>query len=198
MDILTIASVVLAPACASASPAASQRAAIVQEDEIRCAALEAAVDSLVPRRPGQRLALTDSTYPVRQSSVVTSYWNRLASVPGLDSTTWRSFVAQNQGRRPICAALPSGASLVFASDRVRRGLARDNPGDYWRAFYARFPETRGLTSVSGIGLSADVSQALLTLSHACGGLCGHHHIVLLERTSNGRWRIRYALLTMVS
>lgn len=165
-----------------------------------CAVVEAAVDSLIPRSVGLRLALADSTHPVRQAAVLADYWAALRKAPGLDSTTWASFVASNRARRPACAALPSGAEVVLVRDSDRQALraASGNPDAYWQTFYARFPRTRGLTTVSGVGLSADGRQALLALDHGCGGLCGHGHVLLLTRAPGGRWHVRHVRMTWVS
>jgi hypothetical protein len=58
--------------------------------------------------------------------------------------------------------------------------------EHWDAFFKRFGT--GMTHVSAIAFSTDNSWALLTVSHACGGLCGFGEFVLLQKT-NGAWRV---------
>jgi hypothetical protein len=91
--------------------------------------------------------------------------------------------------------------VVLVSDSTvsaLRASSGSNPDSYWRAFYTRFPQTRGLTVVSGIGVSADGRQALLSLTHTCGGLCGRGYMVLLERRDGGSWRVTRARLDWMS
>jgi hypothetical protein len=167
---------------------------------VACEAVEAAADSLILRRPGARLALAAATDPAQRGEVAAAYRDAVRQVPGLDSTTWASFVARNRAPAPVCGAFPSGAEVVLVPDSVPRALRAEagNPDGYWRAFYARYPRAAGLTSTSGVGVSADGRQALLTLGHGCGGRCGHGHVVLLERARGGRWRVRHARMTWIS
>ena len=189
---LALLASILLVACA-VTPEPDARVSFAATEQLRCHALEAAVDSLVPRRAAERLVLHDSTNAVtRPLSDQT-----LAAIPDLDPTTLSSFYATNSVRRPSCAMLPSGASVVLLTDSARKSLPR-NPIEYWSTFYAAFPQTTGITWTSGIGVSRDGDQALLRLAHGCGSLCGRGYIVLVVRSRDGQWRVRYAQLQWVS
>jgi hypothetical protein len=164
-----------------------------------CAAVAAALDSLVPRRAGYRLALADSTRPVPSFVLADSTAHALRRTPGLDPSTWASFAANNRARRPACTSLAAGDAVVVTDSTARalRGQ-RGGPNGYWDAFYARYPRTAGFTATSGVGVSRDGRQALLVVEHGCGALCGHGHVVLLGRGSDGVWRVRYARMTWAS
>lgn len=179
-------------ACA-VTPGRDARLSVAALESIRCHALEAAVDSLLPRRASERLVLHDSTNAV----VRPFYEQRLEAIPDLDPTTLSNFHAINSVRRRSCAMLPSGAPVVLITDSARKSFPR-NPVEYWSTFYAAFPQTTGITWTSGIGVSRDGDQAVLTLAHGCGSLCGRGYIVLVVRSREGRWRVRFAELQWIS
>lgn len=59
---------------------------------------------------------------------------------------------------------------------------------WWTEFYRRFPHSRGYLEFTKPTFSADGLDALVYVSHSCGGLCGTGWLVYLSRT-NGAWRI---------
>jgi hypothetical protein len=160
-----------------------------------CAAIAAALDSVVPRRADTRLALQESAaaLPAR------AYAELESSVPGLDPTTWAAFVARRRAPGPACGSLPNGRPVVLVPDSVLRALPSGDPEVYWAAFRRRYSGATGLTAVSAVGESADGRQALLVVNHGCGGLCGWGYVVLLGRGRPGdAWRVRYARMLWVS
>jgi len=177
--------------CAVGAQTPARLDAEAEAERMECEAVAQAVRSVVPRRPGVRYAMSDSTLPFREMSVVQDMRASLPGQAGLDPTTWRAFVEANRTRRPGCRTLSGETPVVLVSDSDVRALRAEtsDPDAYWRAFHARFPETAGLTTTSGVGLSADRRQALVIVYHGCGGLCGHGHVVLLERGSDGQWRV---------
>ena len=152
------------------------------------------MDSLVPRVPGTRLALAESSYvlPAR------AYDELPSTLPGLDTTTWAAFVARSRARGRACGGLPSGRPGVLVSDSLLRTLPHGDGEAYWAEFRRRFPGATGLTAVSAVGESADGRQALLVVSHTCGSLCGWGSVVLLGRDATSAWRVRYARMLWVS
>lgn len=59
----------------------------------------------------------------------------------------------------------------------------------WRRFYARYPESSGIISLSNIGLNREMTQALVSTGRSCGGLCATSYYVLLAK-ENGIWSIK--------
>jgi hypothetical protein len=62
-------------------------------------------------------------------------------------------------------------------------------GGWWEAFYQTFPGSRGYMQFTSPAFSTGRDQALVYVSHACGGLCGTGWIVRLGKGADGRWRI---------
>lgn len=58
----------------------------------------------------------------------------------------------------------------------------------WDDFYKMYPTSVGIISLSRVGFSASMNQALVYIDHGCGGLCGTGHYVLLEKSADG-WRV---------
>jgi len=59
----------------------------------------------------------------------------------------------------------------------------------WPAFYKQFPGSQGLLKFSGVGFSADGTQAFFYFSNICEGLCGTGDYVIMEKR-DGRWVIQ--------
>ena len=65
----------------------------------------------------------------------------------------------------------------------------EEPMRFWRAFYRRFPGSVGLVTFSRVGFNAARTQAVVSVTRMCGGLCGTGEVVLLDRDPAGRWRV---------
>lgn len=59
---------------------------------------------------------------------------------------------------------------------------------WWPEFYRQFPGSRGYIEVTRPVFSADNQNALLYVSHSCGGLCGTGWLVYLSRAGRA-WHI---------
>jgi hypothetical protein len=68
---------------------------------------------------------------------------------------------------------------------------------YWPAYYKQFPGSQGLLTFSGVGFSADGTQAFFYFSNRCGGLCGTGDYVIMEK-HDGRWGIQKEIGMWVS
>jgi hypothetical protein len=68
---------------------------------------------------------------------------------------------------------------------------------FWPAYYKRFPGSQGLLTFSGVGFSADGTQAFFYFSNRCEGLCGTGDYVIMEKR-DGRWVIQKEINTWVS
>jgi len=66
-----------------------------------------------------------------------------------------------------------------------QGLFAKNGGG-WKEFYANYPNSGGLISMSAVGFNADKTIALVYMGHSCGGLCGSGGYHVLKKI-NGSW-----------
>ena len=60
---------------------------------------------------------------------------------------------------------------------------------FWPEYYKQFLGSQGLLTFSGVGFSADDTQAFFYFSNVCEGLCGTGDYVLMEK-HDGRWVIQ--------
>jgi hypothetical protein len=68
---------------------------------------------------------------------------------------------------------------------------------YWPAYYKQFPASQGLLTFSGVGFSADGTQAFFYFSNRCEGLCGKGDYVIMEKR-DGRWVVQKEIVMWVS
>ena len=67
----------------------------------------------------------------------------------------------------------------------------------WDDFYKRYPDSGGLIVLSRVGFNAAMNQTMVYIQHACGGLCGSGHYVLLEKNAD-QWRVVKESMVWVS
>jgi hypothetical protein len=68
--------------------------------------------------------------------------------------------------------------------------------DGWKAFYDKYPGSVGYVSLSRVGFSMEMNQAVVYVAHWCGGLCGKGKLVLLQK-QNGVWKITKEMLLWI-
>jgi hypothetical protein len=68
---------------------------------------------------------------------------------------------------------------------------------FWPAYYKQYPGSQGLLEFSGVGFSADGTQAFFYFSNRCEGLCGTGDYVVMEKRE-GRWVIQQDIEMWVS
>jgi hypothetical protein len=79
------------------------------------------------------------------------------------------------GRRPDITVVP-GAELA-------RELEAPGP-DSWRTFARRYPQARGIVSLSAIAYGESGDEAMAYLGFSCGLVCGHGLAVVLQRNGS--------------
>ena len=137
---------------------------------------------------GHRLIVVeDSAYLLIPDSLDRQYIRQ--QLTDLREPTVQSFVRVNAGSR----ALPEFESLGIAvehagTEDLEAFRSAGNPNEYWRAFYARYPDSPGLVQLSRVGFDEAGQQALVFVYHICGGRCGTGKYVLLSR-SGEQWEI---------
>ena len=149
----------------------------------------AALDSLFYRWTDDRrpVLVLDSTVPSKRPG-------GFPLLRGLDSSTVADFAARNRDagfigqHRELLKSLRPVPIEVVPKDTLE-GLP-ETPDAYWRGFQARFPNSIGWATLSGIGFSRDGRQALLDVSYSCGTMCGWDRVVFLRQTGS-RWRVTW-------
>jgi hypothetical protein len=62
--------------------------------------------------------------------------------------------------------------------------------DGWKRFYAKYPGSGGIITVSRVGLNRDKTVAFFYLGLACGSLCGHGTIHVLKKEGDAWVELR--------
>lgn len=75
--------------------------------------------------------------------------------------------------------------------------SRKKGHDGWEMFYKKHPQAAGFWSFSLPGYNQDGTEALLSVSHSCGWLCGTGHLYLLRKESD-KWIVTNRLMLWIS
>lgn len=67
----------------------------------------------------------------------------------------------------------------------------------WENFYRRYPEAGGVWTLSRPGYNSARSEAVLSVSHGCGLLCGTGHLYFLAKQNN-EWVVVNRLMLWIS
>jgi hypothetical protein len=78
---------------------------------------------------------------------------------------------------------------LLRSEEIKASFRGDSIASRWKAFYARYPQSRGWIELSAVGFNADKTIAVVYVGHHCGSLCGGGGFTVLER-NGGKWAIR--------
>jgi hypothetical protein len=70
-------------------------------------------------------------------------------------------------------------------------------GGRWEDFYKKFPEAGGVWTFSRPGYNPARNEAVLSIGHACGMLCGTGHLYFLAKQNN-RWTVVNRLMLWIS
>lgn len=98
---------------------------------------------------------------------------------------------------------PCGMRGPFDTLRPSRLLPEDEaaavfkPPDPWGTFYKKFPNATGVITFAQPGYDRSRSEALVAMSHTCGGLCGVGRLYLLNKV-NGKWVIKNSVDVWIS
>jgi hypothetical protein len=84
---------------------------------------------------------------------------------------------------------------MITRDELDR-IFKKGPGG-WGAFYKRHPKAGGIWAFSRPGYNAAEDEAVLYVSHSCGGLCGTGHLYFLVK-QNGQWTVKNRTMLWIS
>jgi hypothetical protein len=108
--------------------------------------------------------------------------------PALQSSALNAFRKVNTQEALLRRSLHPTIDYELASSAQLEPVFCKHCG-FWPAFYKQFPGSQGLLKFSGVGFSADGTQAFFYFSNRCEGLCGTGDYVIMEKR-DGRWVIR--------
>jgi len=100
-------------------------------------------------------------------------------------------INQHRDRLP---ALRSAAVVTAPSGTIESVL--HSPGG-WKAFYDRYPRSRGVVEISTPAFSPDRHYALTYIENSCGGTCGTGILVYLV-CNKGQWLIQAQQMLWIS
>lgn len=112
------------------------------------------------------------------------------------SQVYRAFLSANlhPGRFQRSFILPVPYQLVASSEIKSIFGTR---GDVWGRYYEKYPNARGLLSLSRVGFHSDGDQAAFYISNSCGGLCGGGYFVIMEKV-HSNWKVVQEIQVSVS
>jgi len=108
--------------------------------------------------------------------------------PALQSSTLETFRKVNTQEALLRRSLHPAIDYELVSSAQLEPIFCKHCG-FWPAFYKQFPGSQGLLKLSGVGFSADGTQAFFYFSNRCEGLCGTGDYVIMEKR-DGRWVIQ--------
>lgn len=117
--------------------------------------------------------------------------------PGLERETIHDFLIRADECQPLSRQFDLPVSYVLVTDKeVERFFRKDGVGG-WKRFYEEYPNSSGIISFSNVGFNPEMTQAYVTTSNGCGGLCGAGYDVFLTK-KEGVWKVTSKNMTWVS
>jgi hypothetical protein len=120
----------------------------------------------------------------------------LQNTHAVDQATVDSFRTRNEAGHPILADMDLGASYVLLSQAQRNQIFGQNQSG-WEVFYANYPDTPGITTLSRVGFNATFDQALVYLGTQSNWLAGAGYYILLKKAA-GAWTVDQQVMTWIS
>lgn len=108
-------------------------------------------------------------------------------VPGADQDTIASYKTNNLTPGSLREALSKLPRVILWTEQDDETITRDDHYDM-ELFYKKHPKSRGLISLSKIGLNYRHDQALVYFSYYCGPLCAGGSFMILKKTG-AHWRV---------
>jgi hypothetical protein len=89
---------------------------------------------------------------------------------------------RREGELPASVGQRPDVTVVPAAELARELEAPG--GDSWGAFARRYPQARGIVSLSAIAYGESGNEAMAYLGFSCGLVCGHGLAVVLQRNGS--------------
>jgi hypothetical protein len=144
------------------------------------------------------LVITEATGCVTPSDDKETENYFIEKLPELSPETLDDFRHQSRQCRTLSGKFELPVKYVLITGKDLQPLnAEGEIVGFWQRFYARYPDSSGLLSFSNVGFNREMTQALVSTTRGCGGLCGAGYYVLL-RKERGQWIVRYEVTAWIS
>jgi hypothetical protein len=124
----------------------------------------------------------------------TSVEDYAKNIPDLQQETIDDFYKANQQSHKLERQFNLPFNYTLISQAELKNIF-DSGG--WDNFYKKYPNSPGITSLSGVGFNAQKNQALVSIGTQSHYLAGAGYIVLLAK-ENGIWRVKQQVMTWIS
>ena len=133
----------------------------------------------------RQLVIVDSARPIPERII--NGQTLSARFPEINAEFIRRYVEANASSRAMPAFADVEVPVVRVTDAALapfRGAG--GPNEYWNGFYGTYPDSPGLIRLFRVGFDPLMEQALVFVTHSCGGRCGSGTYTLLSKV-NGVW-----------
>jgi hypothetical protein len=107
-----------------------------------------------------------------------------------------SFRSRNEAAHPFPPDLDLGVPYSLLSQDQRNQIFGQNQSG-WEVFYANYPNSPGITTLSRAGFNAAFDQALVYVGTQSNWLAGAGYYILMKKV-NGAWTIDQRVMTWIS
>ncbi len=119
------------------------------------------------------------------------------NIAGLSSKTVTDYnEKQIESEQPIRNDFVGNFQSILFSQKESKALF-GKPENVTGRFRQKYPNIKSIVTFSRIGFNAEKTQALVCISHWCGGQCGAGTFYFLMKTS-GKWAIQWEQGSWVS
>ena len=99
--------------------------------------------------------------------------------------------------RSSCALKPEYGDAMHYKLISKEELDKAFHEGGWSDFYKKYPDAGGVWTFSRPGYNSARNEAVLSVSHACGELCGTGHLYFLTKR-DGQWKVQNRLMLWIS
>ncbi len=117
-------------------------------------------------------------------------------IPNLNEETISGFQTANKEDKKLENNFTTNGRIIFLSEKEESKIFRKNQ-DGWARFYKKYPKARGIVTFSRVGFNQERTQALVSVSYSCGGLCGQGNFIFLQM-KEGKWAVERSVMLWVS
>jgi hypothetical protein len=144
---------------------------------------------------GKQVFVADVTAAPRDTK---SHWGRWGFRSNSKAAPSHDTVADfERTARSSCVLKPQSGDATSYKLISKEELDKAfNEGD-WQGFYKKYPDAGGVWTFSRPGYNSARNEAVLSVSHSCGSLCGTGHLYFLAK-QNGQWKVQNRLMLWIS
>lgn len=139
---------------------------------------------------------TTATGPAGVGDTASTLDRIVQDMRGVDQKTADSFRVRNDVAHAVRSDLDLGSAYVLLNQGEMSLIFSQNR-DGWQAFYDRYPDASGITTLSRVGFNSTLDQALVYVGTMSNWLAGGGYYVLLKKI-NGSWMVDQQVMTWIS